>query len=157
MELIKADILPSNAGSRSIEPRGAVWIRIEDNGVPVNIINTHLDVRKRARESQMQSLLGPEWLSSTDCKGSTVLCGDFNALARSNLYKSVSDRLRDAQLESTTNKGKATFFTRMPTTRIDYIFIDETINVTKTLIPNTTLTRVASDHFPLIADIILET
>lgn len=156
MELIKADILPCHSGSLPMEPRGAVWIRIEENGIPVNIINTHLDVRKRARESQMQSLLGPEWLSHNECDGPTILCGDFNALPGSNLYKSVSRNLRDAHIISSSRKGNATFFTRMPTARIDYIFINENIKVTDTLIPNMGLTRVASDHFPLVANMTIE-
>jgi endonuclease/exonuclease/phosphatase family metal-dependent hydrolase len=153
MELIKADILPNKAGSPCLEPRGALWVRIKEHGISVNIINTHLDVRKRARETQLQSLLGPEWLFNANCEEPTILCGDFNFLPKSRHYKSITSILRDTQLESTSGDVKATFFTRFPTTRIDYIFVDKSINVNNTFVPDTGLTRVASDHFPLIADV----
>lgn len=156
MKLVKAAILPSKVGSPSIEPRGALWVRIEEHGISLNIINTHLDVRKRARGTQLQALLGPEWLSNPDCKEPTILCGDFNAFPNSNHYSSITNVLRDTQVESTSKKIQPTFFTRFPTARIDYIFVDDAINVKNTLIPNTGLTRVASDHFPLIADITIE-
>lgn len=156
MKLIKADVLPSEVGSPSIEPRGALWVRIEEHGISVNIFNTHLDVRKRARDTQLQSLLGAEWLSNSYNEEPTILCGDFNAFPKSNHYKSITRFLRDTQVECTSSDVKATFFTRFPTARIDYIFVDENINVKSTLIPNTGLTRVASDHFPLIADITIE-
>jgi endonuclease/exonuclease/phosphatase family metal-dependent hydrolase len=156
MKLIKADILPNQIGSPTLEPRGALWVSIEKYGTRINIINTHLDVRKRARETQLQSLLGPEWLTNPNRKEPVILCGDFNTLPRSNHYKSITKFLRDTQVECKSNVVKATFLTRFPTARIDYIFIDEKINVENNLIPNTGLTRVASDHFPLIADITIQ-
>lgn len=156
MQLVKADILPSHNISRSMEPRGALWVRVQGSGVHVNIINTHLDIRRRARETQLQALIGPDWLSHSDCEEPIIVCGDFNALPNSNLYKSITTKLNDTHALSTSKKRKATFFTRFPTARIDYIFVSEKIEVAKTFVPNTQLTRVASDHFPLIVDLTIE-
>jgi endonuclease/exonuclease/phosphatase family metal-dependent hydrolase len=153
MELIKADILPSRTGSPTMEPRGALWVRIKYQGVSINIINTHLDIRKQAKTAQLEALIGPEWLSNSMCKEPTILCGDFNASPKSNHYKSITNILHDTQVISSDSGIKATFFTRYPTARIDYIFVDKNINVKNTFVPNTGLTRVASDHFPVIADI----
>jgi endonuclease/exonuclease/phosphatase family metal-dependent hydrolase len=48
---------------------------------------------------------------------------------------------------------QGTFFTRFPATRIDYIFVNEQTEVLTTRVPNTELTRLASDHLPLFTDI----
>ena len=44
-------------------------------------------------------------------------------------------------------------FGRYPCARIDHVFVDPGIEVVAMEVPNTELTRVASDHLPLIADV----
>ncbi len=153
IKLIKADILPANDQAGLLEPRGALWACVEKNGVAVNIFNTHLDIRKRARQQQLSSLLGNEWITNEKCSGPTILCGDFNLFPSSDLYRSITETMYDTQTSNNSLSAKPTFFTRFPSARIDYIFIDKSSQVKKTYIPNNSLTRVASDHFPLIADI----
>ena len=46
-----------------------------------------------------------------------------------------------------------TFFSRYPVTRIEHIFVDQNVEVLNVEIPSTRLTRVASDHLPLVVDI----
>ena len=153
MKLVKADILPKISGSPSLEPRGAIWVEIEVNGICIQVINTHLDVRARPRREQLEALLGSEWLGHSDCRGTTIFCGDLNTLPTSALYRKISNRYKDTQLKSQKGIPRGTFFTRLPTARIDYIFVNNETDVVTTQIPNTELTRLASDHFPLITDI----
>ena len=153
IELVKADILPSTRAFPKGEPRGAIWARIDAFGSPLQFINTHLDVRKRPRQEQVKVLLSKDWLNHPDCAGPTVFCGDFNAVPSSYTYKWVAQNLRDAQMIIDKSKPEPTFFTRFPSARIDHIFVDENASVIRTFVPNTALTRIASDHFPLVADI----
>ena len=151
MKLIKADILPKVSGSPSIEPRGAIWVEIIVNDIPIQVINTHLDVRSRARREQIDALLSADWIGHPDFNGNTIFCGDFNTFPSSPLYHVINDKLKDSQKNNI--KPSGTFFTRFPSARIDHIFVNETADVVESFVPNTELTRIASDHLPLISDI----
>lgn len=153
MKLVKADILPKISGSPSFEPRGAIWVQIEVNGKVIQVLNTHLDVRSRPRRAQLEALLGADWLGHSDCNGMTVFCGDFNTLPSSTLYRQISEKFKDTQQKRSKGSPRGTFFTRFPSARIDYIFVDQTTEVITTYAPNTELTRIASDHLPLITEL----
>ena len=66
-----------------------------------------------------------------------------------------TSRLRDAQLNSPTKRTWRTFATTFPFICLDYVFVSEGIEVLATEVPRTPLTRAASDHFPLVADLAL--
>ncbi len=157
MKLVKADILPKISGSPSFEPRGAIWVQVEVNGTPIQIVNTHLDLRSRPRRAQLEALLGENWLGHSDCNGTTVFCGDFNTLPSSALYRQISNQYKDSQYKRSKKGPRGTFFTRFPSARIDYIFVDKATEVITTYAPNTELTRIASDHLPLISEIQIAT
>ncbi len=153
IKLIKADILPKISSSPTLEPRGAIWVQVEVNGTPIQILNTHLDVRPRPRRIQLESILGADWLGHPDFNGTKVFCGDLNTFPSSVLYQNITDKLKDTAQKSIKGSPQGTFFTRFPATRIDYIFVNEQIEVLTTRVPNTELTRLASDHLPLITDL----
>ncbi|MFC6631772.1 endonuclease/exonuclease/phosphatase family protein [Microbulbifer taiwanensis] len=160
MRLVKKDILPGpppRSGVRLVptvdEPRGAIWIEVELNGEKIQILNTHLGLDKAERLRQVDALLGPEWLSHTECSGPKILLGDFNALPSSAEYKRLCGRLHDVQLHAPRHKPQGTFPSRMTQVRIDYIFAERHLKVKRILVPRNELTRVTSDHLPLIADI----
>ncbi|MCX2779337.1 endonuclease/exonuclease/phosphatase family protein [Microbulbifer thermotolerans] len=160
MRLVKKGILPGpppRSGVRLvpkvIEPRGAIWIEVQLEGEKLQILNTHLGLDKLERLRQIDTLLGPEWLAHIDCQGPTILMGDFNALPNSVEYKRLCGRLHDVQLLAPRHKPKGTFPSRMKQVRIDYIFVERHLRVKKTLVPRNELTKLASDHLPLIADI----
>ncbi|WP_193164383.1 endonuclease/exonuclease/phosphatase family protein [Microbulbifer hainanensis] len=160
MRVVKKDILPGPPPGKAglfnpaaDEPRGAVWIEVEHDGRKVHILNTHLGLSKAERLNQVEALLGPEWLSHPQCQGHKVLVGDFNALPNAAEIKRLHGHLRDAQIEAPNHTPQGTFFSRMPKVRIDHIFVSPEVKVHRILVPRTELTRQASDHLPLIADI----
>ncbi len=153
MKLVKTGILPNIPGNPSIEPRGAIWVEIEVNNQSINVINTHLDVRVRPRRAQLEALLSKEWTNHPDYQGTTVFCGDFNTLPSSPLYRKLKENFKDTQYKSSIGNPRGTFSARFPTARIDYIFVNEEINVLSSYVPSTELTRIASDHLPLITDL----
>lgn len=152
MRLVKTGILPGLEG-RWREPRGALWVAIDVGGVEVHVINTHLSLTERNRRLQIAKLLGPEWLSHPDRTGPAILCGDFNALPSSEVCRAIRRQLKDAQFELAGHRARGTFFGRFAAIRIDHVFIDSVFEVADVEVPNTTLTRVASDHLPLIAEL----
>lgn len=153
--LVKAGPLPALAVARRIEPRGALWVAVDlGQEGEIQIVNTHLSLIGRERVRQVAELLGPDWLGHCDCREPKILLGDFNAVPRSGAYRAVMREFGDAQ-RLMPHKGRPdpTFPARLPTLRLDHIFVSPaSVRVTGIEIPRTPLTRVASDHLPLLAD-----
>lgn len=152
MRLVKAGMLPGLPGKPYLEPRGALWVAIDVDGAELQVLNTHLGLLPRERRAQVEALLGPDWLGHPDCRAPVALCGDFNALPASKVYRRLRTRLNDAQIELDSHRPRSTFFGRFPTARIDHVFVDLEIEVLDIEVPDSELVRVASDHLPLIVE-----
>lgn len=150
--LVKAGALPGLAGRPSLEPRGALWVAVNMGGVEVQIINTHLGLRRHERLAQVDTLLGPEWLGHPVCRDPVILAGDFNAIPRSRAYHRLATRLRDAQCTPHVPRPRPTFPGRMPLLRIDHVFASPSIQVARADTIRTPLARAASDHLPLLVE-----
>jgi endonuclease/exonuclease/phosphatase family metal-dependent hydrolase len=156
MRLVKADGLPALPKARYLEPRGALWVSITINGKDLQLINTHLGLSRRERLLQVEALLGPGWLGHPDCRSPVVVCGDFNALPGSIICQKLEHGLLDVQRALSHHKPKATWFGLYPIHRIDHVFVDKSITVQSVEVPRTMLTRIASDHLPLIVDLVFQ-
>lgn len=153
MRLVRAAALP---GIPHLEPRGALWVAIDlGGGVEVNVINTHLGLTAAERRMQAQALLGPDWIGHPDCVDPVVLCGDFNSVPSSLVCRMLRTRLRDVQLEHETHRPRATFFTRFPMARIDYVFVSPGVGIRDIDVPSGAPVRVTSDHLPLVVDLVV--
>jgi endonuclease/exonuclease/phosphatase family metal-dependent hydrolase len=152
--IVKAGPLPGLMHRPALEPRGALWASIQIGGAEVQVINTHLGLRRPERLAQVEALLGSEWLSHPACREPTVLLGDFNALPRSRAYHRLAARLCDAQVgPQVHHPPRPTFPSRLPLLRIDHIFVSRSIEVLRVEAIRTPLARVASDHLPLLVEI----
>jgi endonuclease/exonuclease/phosphatase family metal-dependent hydrolase len=151
--LVKAGALPGLAGKPKLEPRGALWVAVDLNGTEIQIINTHLGLYPRERAAQIETLLGSDWLAHEDCRGPVILCGDFNALPSSSVCRRLAVRLKDAQIKAQRHRPKCTYSSRFPSVRIDHIFISPGLEVTGIEVSESELTRTASDHLPLVAEV----
>lgn len=156
MRLVRAGGLHPESKRRSIVPRGVLWVEIEICGHKLQLLNTHLGLTPPERASQTKVLIGSEWLGHHDCKPPTILCGDFNLLPSSPLHKRLKDVLGDQQEELSLGHTEWTFPSHYPIVRFDHLFISPNLRVENLLIPTTKLTRVASDHLPLVVKLRLE-
>lgn len=152
MKLIAAKELPRLPLWPGLEPRGAIWADIERNGTTYHVVNTHLSLHPWERRLQTEALIGSEWLGSPECTGQRILCGDFNATPRSSVCKKISTVLRDCQIEKSDHRPRGTWFGRFPVSRLDHVFANDALEPIHVDVPSTHLTRVASDHLPLIVD-----
>lgn len=148
--LMRVGALPTVRGIRGLEPRGALWSRIEIKGVALNVINTHLGLVPREQRLQALALAGPDWVGA--CDGPTILTGDFNATSLTRPYKTLTRRLDDAQRRLGLKPSVKTFPSSFPAIRIDHCFVSPEIRVTAIQAPFSPLARMASDHLPLIMD-----
>ena len=153
LKRIRMDALPRLKARRLFEPRGALWVEIDVNGIKVNVITSHLSLWPAERLLQAEALLGPDWTGSAACHAPVVLCGDFNANPRSPVCKRIGGKLRDAQLIIESHKPKSTWLASHPFSRIDHFFVSPDVEVMSVTVPTTELDRIASDHLPLIVDL----
>ncbi len=154
--LIRAAALPTITGVPGLEPRGAIWSRIEIGGQQVNVFNTHLGLVPREQRLQAAALVGRDWLGHPDCLGATILTGDFNATSMTRPYQTLARRLSDAQRRLGLRPTVKTFPSSFPAIRIDHFFVSAEVRPVRVQAPFSPLARMASDHLPLILDFELQ-
>jgi endonuclease/exonuclease/phosphatase family metal-dependent hydrolase len=153
MEIIRTANFEADVHRRHAEPRGALWVRVQINGESIHLMNTHFGLRRKEQTAQTAELLGENWMGKIPEDAPMMLCGDFNAVPQSRSYGAITGRLRDVQNERDGFVPLNTFTTFHPFRRIDHIFISQHYEVEKVMVPRNDLTRVASDHLPLIVDL----
>ena len=151
--VVRSGRLPSLSTGPTLEKRCALWVAVEIGGRELQVVNAHLSLRSRERLHQAEALLGSDWLGHTECGDPAVLLGDFNAPPHSRSYRLLASRLRDAQLSNPNGEPQATFHTRAPVLRLDHVFVTPSVEVVAAAPVRSALARVASDHFPLVADL----
>jgi endonuclease/exonuclease/phosphatase family metal-dependent hydrolase len=171
-ELRAEGILPVRGG----ELRAAQWLRLALSDGPLDIVNTHLSLHFFERLAQCRALFSDDHRSPAaaplgsppppDARPPTqrfsalrgllerlIVCGDFNAGGLSPSYFVLRRRLRDAQ--RAVGARRATFPARFPLLRLDHVWVGEAIGVERVTVPRDRLTRAASDHLPLVADLLI--
>jgi endonuclease/exonuclease/phosphatase family metal-dependent hydrolase len=79
-----------------------------------------------------------------------IVCGDFNDVPNSYAYETIGAGLQNAFVEKGSGIAR-TFSSISPTLRIDNIFPDKKF----TVVQFTRVKKLLSDHFPILADLIL--
>lgn len=156
LKLLRAGGLPSLNGRRGSETRGALWVEVDVEGLTFQILNTHFGLWPRERLEQARTLLGDRWLGGNRKGVPVVLCGDLNCGPRSPAYRLLRQNFADCQLQLKRHKPRNTWFTRLPLARIDHILVSEQLTARQIHVPSFHLAAIASDHFPLVADIGLQ-
>lgn len=153
LRVLRAGPLPSPHG----EPRGAIKVEVRTPRGPAVVVATHLGVLPRERRAQVAGLLRDGWLEAAAEGTPLIVCGDFNALPHSLVHRLLSARLSDVQRAFAATPGgrrpQATFPGRLPTARIDHIFVGSGIRVRQVAVGRGALARLASDHLPLVVDL----
>jgi len=155
LRVMRADALPGSNAVRGLEPRGALWVKIDIAGFELDVVNTHLGLVPHEQRAQASALVSEAWMGHPDCTDPAILLGDFNATSRHGAYRILAGRLRDAQ-KIHRRRGLKTFPSRLPMIRIDHVFISRSVVVTGVHTGHGALVREASDHVPLAVDFRIE-
>jgi len=147
--------LPGKAPWYCRETRGAVWVEAETNLGTVHMINTHLGLGRSERILQAQLLTGADWLGAVPDGAPTILLGDFNTVPLSLTYRLLTKQLRDVRTLVASRRSFRTFPTKFPAVTVDYIFVNDALRPVNVEVHRSVLARVASDHYPLVADLVL--
>lgn len=151
LRLVRAGALPIPRGLRRFERRGAIWAEVTLPELVLQVVSTHFGLIRLERLQQLLTLMGGDWLGSALCRPPIILCGDFNASPRSQVYRRIVGGFHDVQQSLPGWSPRNTWPSRYPFVRIDHIFITPDIKVTEAEVISDQLTRRASDHLPLMA------
>jgi endonuclease/exonuclease/phosphatase family metal-dependent hydrolase len=130
--------------------RGAVFARCTVGRTRFVVVGTHLSLDAAERAAQARLLKNR--LNELD--EPFVLCGDLNEGPGEEAWTLLADGLTDAAEA----RGCGEFYTFScvpPRRRIDSIFVDPRCEVLDYRVVDSPLARLASDHFPIVADLIL--
>jgi endonuclease/exonuclease/phosphatase family metal-dependent hydrolase len=135
------------------EARGAIWVTLDLGGRTLNIVNTHFGLGWTERREQLTELLGKDWLDGIGDDEPVILCGDFNSGPRSEVYRRLRSRFRDAQTLAKGHRPRPTFATFKPLLRLDHVFVSPHFTVGSVELPDTPTARIASDHLPVCVEL----
>jgi endonuclease/exonuclease/phosphatase family metal-dependent hydrolase len=153
IEVVKRAHLPHDPKGWWKEPRSALWARVRVGDTDVHVVTTHLGLGRYERLLQMRMLLSTEWLGRISDDEPILLCGDFNLTPGSVPYGLAAGRFRDVQAARKGHRPLNTFSSMKPFVRLDHIFMSPRFEVKNVFVPRTHLTRIASDHLPLVAEL----
>jgi endonuclease/exonuclease/phosphatase family metal-dependent hydrolase len=129
----------------TLEPRGAVMAELSVQGHPLRVIGVHLDLSGLWRRRQIKALLA--YIDACPRHMPTVMMGDFNQWSdRGALSELAFHHHRLVQTPKS-------FHTSRPVARLDRIIVSHDIGVDAADCHISVLSKQASDHLPLWADL----
>ena len=134
-------------GSR--KPRGAQLLVLETPEGPVHLVHAHLGLAERERQWQIERTLGHMLFRSAD-RHPTVIVGDFNDW-RDTLAAGTLAASGFRQVTSPPSRFR-TFPAWLAVGSLDKAFVRGDVDVKHARVVRTSLTKVASDHLPLVVD-----
>lgn len=152
---VRSEALPRTSWPRPAELRGALWVEAAIGHRTLQIIGTHLGLAPWERWMQVEVLLGARWIGAPEFVGPRVVCGDLNSAPGSPVYERLSVRLRDAQRLRARRGARPTYPSRLPLLRIDHVLVGDELRVVDTFVVDSPEARMASDHLPLVCDLVL--
>jgi endonuclease/exonuclease/phosphatase family metal-dependent hydrolase len=151
---VESGPLPGLETRLALWPRGVLWVEVDVEGVPVQVLNTHLSILARERRLQVEELV--DWVERAKRRGPVVLAGDLNSTRDSYVGRRLADVLRDVvegDARARARRTPRTWSGRVPMIRIDHVFASDELDVQRVEVPRSRLARVASDHLPVVVDL----
>jgi endonuclease/exonuclease/phosphatase family metal-dependent hydrolase len=126
------------------EPRGALAATVDVGGTRLHVLATHLGLRIHERRFQVRQIL--DYLDSVR-DAPVVVLGDFNDWLPGRSAAHVLDRRLGRP------PHPATFPVAWPLVALDRVWVQPSAALRRISVHATPAARVASDHFPVVAEI----
>ena len=126
------------------EPRGCLRVDLGVDGTAVHVFNCHFGLGFRERRAQVELLAA--FLRAADCAGPRLLLGDFNEWHRGPVTRGFH-----REFSSPMRRMRRTHPAMFPLFRLDRIYWDVELQGEAFNAHRSRLSRVASDHLPVVA------
>jgi len=154
LTLVRALELPGEGSWHCREKRIALWAVVETGISRLQMINTHFGLGRAERFLQAKVLAESVSVAAIPVGEPLILLGDFNSLPGSRSLGLIAQQLHSARALFPSAGPCRTFPTRFPSLAVDHIFINENLEVTSLSVPRPIAARLASDHYPLLAEFV---
>lgn len=139
---------------RGQEPRGCLRTDIElPTGQCIHFFNVHLGTSFMERRHQARKLVNEALLEHPDLEHPRILVGDFNEWTRGLTSQLLSAHLVSADIRTHLQRAR-TYPGVLPFLHLDHVYHEENLQVEQMKLLRNPLSLVASDHLPLVADLV---
>jgi endonuclease/exonuclease/phosphatase family metal-dependent hydrolase len=137
------------------EERGVLRTDVRIGPHLLHIFNVHLGTAHRERRTQAVRLIDEDLLRAVDISGPRIILGDFNEWTHGLVTRTLSAEFHLTDLRNHIHRTRA-YPSILPLLNLDHIYFDHQLEVHRALFHRNRLSLVASDHLPLIADLLIE-
>ncbi len=155
ISVVRQEVLTDADHRTRREARGAIWVSFDTEIGPIHFLNTHLGLRARERDQQVDQILSDRWLADLPLREPVIIAGDLNAGPKSKVMQRLTQQFHCTQLMAEDHRPLKTFASVMPLRRIDHVLVSRHFRVAGVTVPRDHATAVASDHLPVCADLTL--
>ena len=136
------------------EQRVALRTDIRIGSHVLHVFNVHLGTAVRERRQQALRLLDRDLLRAIDISGPRIVLGDFNEWVRGLVTKTLVAEFHLTDLHAHLTRARS-YPALLPLLHLDHIYCDHHLRVEKAFYHRSRRSIIASDHLPLVADLIL--
>jgi len=136
------------------EQRVALRTDIRMGGHILHMFNVHLGTAVRERRHQAIRLIDRDLLRAVDISGPRIVLGDFNEWVRGLVTKTLVAEFHLTDLHAHLTRARS-YPALLPMLHLDHIYFDHHLKVEKAFYHRTRRSLIASDHLPLVADLVL--
>jgi endonuclease/exonuclease/phosphatase family metal-dependent hydrolase len=131
------------------EKRGCIRADLETPRGTLHVFNIHMGTSYFERRHQVRHLLSSKQIHE-DLSGPRLLVGDFNEWIKGLATRMLSEKFESLNLELHVRKRRS-YPGFLPLLHLDHIYFERPLHVDKAELIRTRLSKVASDHLPLVA------
>lgn len=131
------------------ERRGCIRADLKTPRGTLHVFNIHMGTSYFERRHQVRRLLSSKQIDQ-DLTGPRVLVGDFNEWIKGLTTRLLSDKFESLNLALHVQKRRS-YPGLLPLLHLDHIYFERPLHVQKAELIRTRLSKIASDHLPLVA------
>lgn len=154
LQVRRTATLPGKPPRFCREERSIMEVEVTTDDGAIALLNTHFGLGRSERILQARYLTSDEWLQARTDEP-LVLLGDLNCRPGSQPHRLLAARLRDVRELVQPRASGRTLPTLLPALVVDYIFVSAAWQASGLFVHRSRLARLASDHFPLVAELSL--
>jgi len=136
------------------EQRGALRTDIRLGGRLFHVFNIHLGTAHRERRTQAVRLVDEHLLGAIDISGPRIVLGDFNEWTHGLVTRTLSAEFHLTNLKDHVPRTRA-YPSILPFLNLDHIYLDHQLRIKHAFFHRNRLSLIASDHLPLVADVVV--
>jgi endonuclease/exonuclease/phosphatase family metal-dependent hydrolase len=137
------------------EERGVLRTDIRLGPQLVHVFNAHLGTGHLERRKQATRLVDGDLLKALDITGPRIVLGDFNEWTRGLVTRTLSGEFHRTDLRAHLPRKRA-YPSGLPLLSLDHIYCDHHFRVENGHFHRSGLSLIASDHLPLVADLLID-